>query len=153
MGKSDLDIDPYQETEEDTQEGKYLNFSLEKEDYGIEIRQVREIIGIQKITEVPDMPEYIRGVINLRGKVIPVMDVRTRFRMPSREYDNRTCIIVVQIDGHGAGGGQGQGSGGHRRRADRATAEHQPGQCQPLPAGPGQSGQRGEDPPRCPASD
>jgi len=84
---------------EDTQKDKYLTFHLAGEDYGIEIRFVIEIIGIQKITEVPDMPDFIRGVINLRGKVIPVMDVRARFRMQAREYDDRTCIIVVNIEG------------------------------------------------------
>ena len=84
---------------EDTQKDKYLTFHLAGEDYGIEIRFVIEIIGIQKITEVPDMPDFIRGVINLRGKVIPVMDVRARFRLPPRDYDDRTCIIVVDVDG------------------------------------------------------
>jgi purine-binding chemotaxis protein CheW len=84
--------------DEDSQKDKYLTFHLAGEDYGVEIRYVTEIIGIQKITEVPDMPDFIRGVINLRGKVIPVMDVRTRFRLPSREYDERTCIIVVDIN-------------------------------------------------------
>jgi len=84
--------------EEDTQKGKFLTFHLAREDYGIEIRHVTEIIGIQKITEVPDMPDFVRGVINLRGKVIPIMDVRTRFRLPEREYDDRTCIIVVNIE-------------------------------------------------------
>ena len=84
---------------EDTQKDKYLTFHLAGEDYGIEIRYVIEIIGIQKITEVPDMPLFIRGVINLRGKVIPVMDVRARFKLPDREYDDRTCIIVVDVDG------------------------------------------------------
>ncbi|MEZ4598651.1 MAG: chemotaxis protein CheW [Syntrophotaleaceae bacterium] len=83
--------------EEDTQKDKYLTFHLADEDYGLEIRYVTEIIGIQKITKVPDMPTYIRGVINLRGKVIPVMDVRSRFGLPTREYDDRTCIIVVDI--------------------------------------------------------
>ena len=83
---------------EDTQKDKYLTFHLAGEDYGIEIQYVIEIIGIQKITDVPDMPAFIRGVINLRGKVIPVMDVRARFRLPDREYDDRTCIIVVNID-------------------------------------------------------
>lgn len=83
---------------EDTQKGKFLTFHLANEDYGIEIRYVTEIIGIQKITEVPDMPDFVRGVINLRGKVIPVMDVRTRFHLPPREYDDRTCIIVVNIN-------------------------------------------------------
>ncbi len=83
---------------EDTQKGKFLTFRLASEDYGIEIRYVTEIIGIQKITDVPDMPDFVRGVINLRGKVIPVMDVRTRFHLPPRDYDERTCIIVVNIN-------------------------------------------------------
>jgi purine-binding chemotaxis protein CheW len=84
--------------DENTMEGKFLTFHLAEEDYGIAICYVTEIIGIQKITVVPDMPRYIRGVINLRGRVIPVMDVRMRFNLPSREYDDRTCIIVVNID-------------------------------------------------------
>jgi purine-binding chemotaxis protein CheW len=88
----------YSEEDEDTQKGKFLTFHLAKEDYGIEIRYVTEIIGIQRITEVPDMPDFIKGVINLRGKIIPVMDVRTRFALPAREYDDRTCIIVVNIN-------------------------------------------------------
>lgn len=91
------------EENEDTQKGKFLTFGLADEDYGIEIRFVTEIIGIQRITEIPDMPEYLRGVINLRGKVIPVMDVRTRFQMPPRDYDERTCIIVVNLDGPSMG--------------------------------------------------
>ncbi len=91
--KSEKDYDS-----EDTQEGKYLTFHMAGEDYGIEIRHVTEIIGIQRITEVPDMPDFIKGVVNLRGKVIPVMDVRARFHLPSREYDERTCIIVVNYN-------------------------------------------------------
>ncbi|MFO7767042.1 MAG: chemotaxis protein CheW [Pelovirga sp.] len=83
---------------EDTQKDKYLTFHLAGEDYGIEICHVIEIIGIQAITEVPDMPAFIRGVINLRGKVIPVMDVRARFGLPARDYDERTCIIVINVD-------------------------------------------------------
>ncbi len=89
--------------EEDTQKGKFLTFHLAREDYGLEIRHVTEIIGIQKITEMPDMPDYFRGVINLRGKVIPVMDVRIRFRMPSRAYDERTCIVVVNVEDKAVG--------------------------------------------------
>ncbi len=84
---------------EDTQKDKYLTFHLAGEDYGIEIRFVIEIIGIQKITDVPDMPGFIRGVINLRGKVIPVMDVRARFSIEDRDYDDRTCIVVVNVEG------------------------------------------------------
>jgi purine-binding chemotaxis protein CheW len=84
--------------EEDTQKDKYLTFRLANEDYGIEICYVTEIIGIQKITEVPDMPDYVRGVINLRGKVIPVIDVRTRFKLEPMAYGDRTCIVVVDIN-------------------------------------------------------
>jgi purine-binding chemotaxis protein CheW len=82
---------------EDTQQDKYLTFIINKEDFGIEIRYVTEIIGMQDITEVPDMPPYVKGVINLRGKVIPVMDVRLRFGAEERPYDDRTCIIVINI--------------------------------------------------------
>ncbi len=83
------------EVVEDTQEGKFLTFILGDEDYGLAIRFVTEIIGIQKITPVPDLPDYVKGVINLRGKVIPVMDVRLRFEMKHRDYDERTCIVVI----------------------------------------------------------
>jgi purine-binding chemotaxis protein CheW len=87
-----------QEQQEDTQEGKFLTFSLGNEEYGIEIRHVTEIIGIQNITDLPDMPDFVKGVINLRGKVIPVIDVRLRFNMQERNYDERTCIVVVNIN-------------------------------------------------------
>lgn len=87
-----------QEQEEDTLKGKYLIFSVGNDVYGMEIRYVIEIIGIQPITKVPDMPEYVTGVINLRGKIIPVMDARLRFKKEVREYDNRTCIIVLDTD-------------------------------------------------------
>ncbi|MCB0261920.1 MAG: purine-binding chemotaxis protein CheW [Calditrichaeota bacterium] len=83
---------------EDTQEGQFLTFTLARQEYGIEIRHVTEIIGIQRITDLPDMPAYIKGVINLRGKVIPVVDVRLRFGMENRKYDERTCIIVVNFN-------------------------------------------------------
>lgn len=95
--KIDLNEDVFEE--EDTQKDKFLTFHLANEDYGIEIEYVTEIIGIQKITQVPDMPNYVKGVINLRGKVIPVMDMRRRFHLPDRDYDDRTCIIVVDISG------------------------------------------------------
>lgn len=91
------------EVAEDTQEGKFLTFQLGREEYAIEIRYVTEIIGIQKITDLPEMPEYVKGVINLRGKVIPVIDVRLRFGFEPREYDERTCIIVVDIEGLAVG--------------------------------------------------
>ena len=83
------------EKEEDTQQDKFLTFCIGSTDYGTEIRFITEIIVIQKITAVPDTAQFIRGVINLRGKVIPVMDVRERFGLEKREYDDRTCIIVV----------------------------------------------------------
>lgn len=86
------------ESIEDTQKGRYLTFSLGRETYGIEIKYVTEIIGIQTITEIPQLPEYVKGIINLRGKIIPVMDVRLRFRKDSREYNDRTCVIVVDIN-------------------------------------------------------
>lgn len=87
------------EMEEDTQKDKYLIFSIGKEAYGIDIKYVIEIIGIEPITEVPELPDYVKGVINLRGKIIPVMDVRLKFKKEEKEYDDRTCIIVVEIEG------------------------------------------------------
>ena len=87
-----------EEENEDTQEGKFLTFALGKEEYAIEIRDVTEIIGIQNITILPDMATFVKGVINLRGKIIPVIDVRLRFNLPEREYNERTCIIVVNIN-------------------------------------------------------
>jgi purine-binding chemotaxis protein CheW len=78
--------------------GKHLTFSLGNEEYAIEIKHVTEIIGIQKITHLPDLPEFLMGVINLRGKVIPVIDVRRRFGFEPRAYDERTCINVVRIN-------------------------------------------------------
>lgn len=86
------------EEDEDTQKGKYLTFLLDSESYGIGINNVTEIIGIQPITLVPELPDYIRGIINLRGKIIPVMDVRLRFKKAFREYNDRTCIIVIDIN-------------------------------------------------------
>lgn len=93
----DNNIEAYAEMEEDTQKGKYLVFTIGSEDYGIEIKYVTEIIGIQAITPIPELAEYVRGVINLRGRIIPVIDVRLRFKKQSREYDDRTCIIIVEI--------------------------------------------------------
>lgn len=75
-------------------EGKYLTFSLGSEEYGIGILKIREIIGILPITAVPETPTYVKGVINLRGKVIPVVNLRLRFGMPEIEIGDRTCIVV-----------------------------------------------------------
>lgn len=80
-------------------EGKYLTFSLAEEEYGIGILKIKEIIGMMEITSVPKTPEFVKGVINLRGKVIPVIDLRLRFSMEKDEYTERTCIIVVEIEG------------------------------------------------------
>jgi purine-binding chemotaxis protein CheW len=80
-------------------EGKYLTFSLAGEEYGIGILKIREIIGMLPITSVPETPPYVKGVINLRGKVIPVVDLRLRFGMPEIDYTERTCIIVVEMKG------------------------------------------------------
>ena len=80
-------------------EGKYLTFTMADEEYGIGILKIKEIIGMMPITSVPQTPEFVKGVINLRGKVIPVIDLRLRFGMESMDYTERTCIIVVEIQG------------------------------------------------------
>lgn len=80
-----------------SREGKYLTFSLADEEYGIGILKVKEIIGMMSITSVPQTPGFVKGVINLRGKVIPVVDLRLKFGMESTEYTERTCIIVVEV--------------------------------------------------------
>jgi purine-binding chemotaxis protein CheW len=84
--------------QEDGLENKFLTFNIGKEEYGIEVQYVTQILGLQKITELPEMPSFIQGVINLRGNVIPVIDVRLRFSFEKREYDERTCIIVIDIN-------------------------------------------------------
>ncbi len=78
--------------------GKYLTYTLAEEEYGIGILKVKEIIGMMPITSVPRTPDFVKGVINLRGKVIPVIDLRLKFSMKSIDYTDRTCIIVVEID-------------------------------------------------------
>jgi purine-binding chemotaxis protein CheW len=78
-------------------EGKYLTFSLAGEEYGVGILKVKEIIGMMAITMVPQVPAYVKGVINLRGKVIPVVDLRLKFGLEETAYTDRTCIIVVEI--------------------------------------------------------
>jgi purine-binding chemotaxis protein CheW len=83
-----------------TREGTYLTFRLQDEEYGIAILKVKEIIGMMEITPIPKMPGFIKGVINLRGKVIPIIDLRLKFGLDSASYDERTCIIVVEVPGH-----------------------------------------------------
>lgn len=86
----------------DDRSGKYLVFELGREEFGIRVLKVREIMGIQDITAVPQTPPHIKGVINLRGKVIPVVDLRLKFGLQEQEYTQRTCIIVVQVQGEAA---------------------------------------------------
>ncbi len=77
--------------------GKYLTFRLDNEEYGVEILKVREIIGLMDITKVPQTPDFVEGVINLRGKVIPVIDLRSKFGLARTEYNEQTCTIVVDV--------------------------------------------------------
>lgn len=83
--------------EEDTQKGKLLTFNLGEETFGIDIIYVTEIVGMQPITIVPEFPVFVKGIINLRGKIIPVMDARLKFGKESIEYNDRTCIVVVDV--------------------------------------------------------
>lgn len=83
--------------DEDTQKGKYMTFKSGNEYFAIGIQYVNEIIGFQKITVIPETEDYIKGLINLRGKIIPVIDVRLRFKQPPFEYNDRTCIIVINV--------------------------------------------------------
>lgn len=78
-------------------QGKYLVFHLDREEFGVHVLKVREIMGLQEITAVPRTPDYVKGVINLRGKVIPVVDLRRKFQLQAAEYTARTCIIVLQV--------------------------------------------------------
>ncbi len=90
--------DQAEKTTQASRAGKYLTFSLAKEEYGLEILKVREIIGLMDITSVPRTPEYVKGVINLRGKVIPVVDLRLKFSMEEAEHTDETCVIVVDVN-------------------------------------------------------
>jgi purine-binding chemotaxis protein CheW len=84
---------------EDMQTGRYLTFSIGDVMFGIEMNYITEIVGMQKITELPDIPCYMKGIINLRGKIIPVLDIRLLFGKEERQYDDRTCVIVIDIAG------------------------------------------------------
>lgn len=83
--------------EDDAQKGKFMTFQTGKEYFGISISYVNEIIAMQPITAIPEVDEYVKGLINLRGKIIPVIDVRVRFKMEPKEYTDRTCIIVIDV--------------------------------------------------------
>ena len=96
MGEATISQDQLTDTRQDVG-GKYLTFKLAGEEYGVEILKVREIIGLMGITSVPRMPAYMKGVINLRGKVIPVIDLRLKFGLCEIEHTEETCIIVVDV--------------------------------------------------------
>lgn len=85
----------------DVQGGKFLTFMIGHEEYGIPIHKVKEIIGMMEITRIPKVPEFIKGVINLRGKIIPIMDLRLKFDMEEKQYCERTCIVVADIQYEG----------------------------------------------------
>lgn len=93
-----MKADLFEESPVAAREGKFLTFNLDENDYGIPILKVSEIIGITKITPVPKTPNFIKGVINLRGKIIPAMDLRLKFSIPERAYDQNTCIIIINLE-------------------------------------------------------
>ena len=82
----------------DTQKGRYMTFMCAGDCYGIAITFVNEIIGLSQVTELPETPDYIKGLINLRGKIVPIIDVRMRFGKPEIEYNDRTCVIVINVE-------------------------------------------------------
>lgn len=92
-----IDSDEYLGEDEDTQKDRYLTFQIASEFYALDISSVTEIIGIQKITSIPDKRKYIKGIMNLRGNIIPVVDLRARFGFETVPYDERTCIVVVDL--------------------------------------------------------
>ncbi|MEM7672244.1 MAG: chemotaxis protein CheW [Verrucomicrobiota bacterium] len=87
----------FKSTTQTFQPGKYLSFRLGVEMYGISVKNIREIIRMQQITPVPHKPDYVRGIMNLRGKVIPVIDMRLKFALGKETFDERTCIVVVMV--------------------------------------------------------
>lgn len=91
------------DNEKDTMKGRFLTFLIDEEVYGIEIANVTEILGLQPITKMPEMPDYIRGIVNLRGDIVLAIDARLRFKKPETEYTDRTCMIVVSTGGTSIG--------------------------------------------------
>ena len=94
---SEIDLMVEDDDELELQAEKYLLFELGEEEYGIDIARITAIEELPQITSIPDMPDFVKGVINLRGKVIPAVDLRLRFGMKEREYDDRTCIVIVSV--------------------------------------------------------
>lgn len=97
MAEEIMEAELEDEVTEDSQKGQFMTFQTGKEFYGISISYINEIIMMQPITAVPEVEDYIKGLINLRGKIIPVIDVRTRFKMAPVEYTDRTCIIIINV--------------------------------------------------------
>ena len=95
---SEIDLTLEDDEDVNNQANKYLMFSLGNEEYGIDITRITAIEELPQITTIPDMPNFVKGVINLRGKVIPAVDLRLRFGIEEREYDDRTCIVIVSVD-------------------------------------------------------
>ncbi len=95
--EQEIDLVADVEGDED-QRDKYLLFTMAKETYGIAIASITEIIEMQNITSLPDMPDYVRGVINLRGRIIPLVDLRLKFGLAERKYDDRTCTIIINVE-------------------------------------------------------
>jgi len=106
--------------------GKYLTFRLGAEEYGIPILRVREIVGLMDITPVPSVPAHIRGVVNLRGRIIPIVDLRTKFGMAAFEEGDESCIIVLEFDNCGATSFMGALVDGVREVVDIPAAEIAP---------------------------
>jgi purine-binding chemotaxis protein CheW len=95
--RSSAAAQPAVDQKTDPRAGKYLTFSLGKEEFGIQVLRVKEIMGIQDITAVPGTPAHLKGVLNLRGKIIPVVDLRLKFAFPDAPFTQTTCIVVVQV--------------------------------------------------------
>ena len=95
---SEIDLFIEDDEDVDNQSNKYLMFKLGDEEYGIDITRITAIEELPQITAIPDMPNFVKGVINLRGKVIPAVDLRLRFGLEEREYDDRTCIVIVSVN-------------------------------------------------------
>ena len=95
---NELDVELGEEFYEDAQKDRFMTFEIADQDYGIDVMHVTEIVGLQDIAVVPDVPHFVKGMINLRGNVVPVIDVRLRFGLTEGEYDDRTCVVVVTLE-------------------------------------------------------
>ena len=128
-------------TKKEVTEGKFLTFVLNNEEYGIEILKVREIIGLMNITTVPQTLDYMKGIINLRGKIIPVIDLRLKFSMPEEEHTQETCVIVAEVNNTSIGiivDSVSEGVG-HQEWRDRSNTKFRTGDRYRLYYGHGQN--------------